>query len=239
VRHYVLTRSVYGPEWTPEENARRLALTRAVTVPLMAAQDNRNWTWIVALHPDDPLLTERRAAFQSAAPAYRELLWSPGERSTPQDVASRAYRSVPWSDAIGPRDDVLLQTRLDDDDGLVPDAIKRFQHDTRLSVLPAAILMLPRGIRVWDGRYSMVRHTSNAMHTLMTAPGNRLGVYDYGHTRCRRAAPVKMLGDRLGWLWVRHRDTISGWHEAHKPLCDGVRAAFPIDWQALEAAWVQ
>lgn len=237
MRHYVLTRSVYGPEWSPEENARRLAITRAVTVPLMAAQTSHNWTWVVALHPDDPLIGQRREAFRSAAARYHELLWSPGGPSTPDDVAFRAYRAVPWSSAIGPRDEAILQTRLDDDDGLAIDAIARFQKDIRLSILPAMVLMFPRGVRVWDGRYSIVRHTSNAMHTLITAAGNPLGVYDYPHTRASRAAPVRMLGSRLGWLWVRHRDTISGWHQADKPLCSGIRSAFPIDWQALEAAW--
>lgn len=238
MRHYVLTRSIYGPEWTAEENARRLAVTRAVTVPLMAAQTCRNWTWVVALHPDDPLLAQRRAAFKSAAPAYRELLWSPGEETSPQSVAARAYRGVPWNEAIGPRNTTILQTRLDDDDGLVTEAIHRYQVAVkRPSPLPAMILMMPRGVRVWDGRYSFVRHNCNAMHTLVTEPGNALGVYDYGHTACRRAAPVKTVGNRLGWLWVRHRDTISGWKLADQPISEAIRRAFPVDWLALEEIW--
>jgi hypothetical protein len=237
VRHYVLTRSIYGPEWTLEENARRLAITRAVTAPLMAAQDCRRWTWVVALNPTDPLIEERRAVFRSAAPAYREILWRP-EPSTPQAVAAAAYRGVPWGEAIGPRDTTILQTRLDDDDGFVPEGIRRYQGAIgSRSPLPTMILMMSRGVRVWDGRFAFVRHNRNAMHTLVTAPGSTLGVYDYGHTACRRAAPVFPVGNRIGWLWVRHRDTISGWKMADRPLCDAIRRVFPIDWRALEEAW--
>ena len=74
MRHFVLTRSVYGPEWSDEANARRLTITAAVTARLMAAQTTRDWTWVVALHPDDPLLELRREVFRAAAPAYREIL---------------------------------------------------------------------------------------------------------------------------------------------------------------------
>lgn len=248
MRHYVLTRSAYGPAWPLEANRRRLDVTRAVTAPLMAAQTNRDWAWIVALDPRDELLDERKAVFATAAPTFLPLLWTPpqspkaapwdrhgGATNTVQRIAASAYRA-PWRDIIGDRSDRVLTTRLDDDDGLATNAIARYQAAARRAK-GRTILMLPSGVRVWRGLYADVRHLRNAMHTLVTPPGDAMLVYDYGHAKCDRAAPVHMVDQQWGWLWVRHRDTISGYRRAERPITPAVRAAFPVDWAALRAAW--
>lgn len=235
MRQYVLTRSAFGPEWSLEANRRRLAMTRAVTAPLMAAQTNRDWTWLVLMDPRDPLRCEREAVFASAAPRLRVIRWQPPAPGSPQDTAFAAYRA-PWTDVIGPRDEPVMQVRLDDDDGLAPGAIATYAMRAR-SIRSRTILMFPRGIRVWDGRYTVAVHRRNAMHALVTGPGDDLGVYDYGHATCDRAAPVRTAGVSLGWLWVRHADTISGWHSANRRIDEGVRRRFPVDWAALEEAW--
>jgi hypothetical protein len=247
VKHYVLTRSHYGQAWSHEANERRLDITRAVTATLMAAQTNRDWTWVVALDPADPLLEERMAVFAAAAPKFVPLLWSlPGRPveapwakhskpgTTVQRIASTVYRA-PWRSVMASGVKVL-QTRLDDDDGLAPDAIARYQRAGG-HLLKRTILMLPSGIRVNRGRYADVIHNSNAMHTLVTPAAECGTVYDYGHATCRRAAPVKVVDHDWGWVWTRHQDTISGWKMADAPITRRVRDAFPVDWDALEAAW--
>ena len=247
MRHYILTRSAYGPAWTPEANRRRLDLTRAVTARLMAAQTSRNWTWIVLLDRRDPLYGERCAVYAAAAPTFVALPWtSPGPPaprdrhaeaiSTIRGVAYMAYKA-PWREAIGERDDRILMTRLDDDDGLAPDAIARYQAAARRVTTGRAILMLPSGVRVWRGLYADVRRPRNAMHTLITPPGDQACVYDYGHAKCERVAPIFMVDNAWGWLWVRHRDTISGGRTAGRPINSAVRATFPVDWKALRTAW--
>jgi len=249
VRHYVLTRAAYGPRWSPEANRRRLDITRAVTARLMASQTSRNWAWVVLLDERDPLLVERRAVFAEAAPRFIGLPWVPpsdpraapwdrraSQTTTVQRIAAEAYRA-PWREAIGPRDTRILLTRLDDDDGLAPDAIARYQAAS-LRLVKRTILMLPEGVRVWRGRYAEVRHERNAMHTLVTPAGDDACVYDYGHAKpARSGARIVMVDDAYGWLWVRHQDTISGWRRAERPISDAVREAFPIDWRALARAW--
>lgn len=248
MRHYVLTRSAYGPAWTDDANRRRLEVTRAVTAALMAAQTCRDWTWVVALDPTDPLLDERMAVYEAAAPRFVPLIWSPPEvpkgatwdrhRNTAtkvQRIAASAYKA-PWRGVMGDADERILQTRLDDDDGLAPDAMERYQAASR-RIVRRTILMLPKGVRVWHGHYADVEHKRNAMHTLVTPPGDTRTVYDYGHATCNKAAPIVMVDQRWGWLWVRHRDTISGHKLASLPIDDAVRTAFPIDWPALRAAW--
>lgn len=237
MRHYVLTRAAYGPEWSLEANERRLAITRAVTARLMAAQTCRDWTWLVLLDPRDPLLEERLAVFRSGG-VVRPILWQPAEvaaapwdtaksTTTVQKIAATAYRA-PWD--VGPRDELILQTRIDDDDGFAPDALARIRskrHPGRV------VWMLPIGVRVWNGRETVVRHTTNAMATLQTPPGDTLGVYDYGHRRVAEVARVRLVDEQAGWLWVRHPDTISGHRQADYPIKLRTRRLFPIDWSAL------
>jgi len=248
MRTYVLTRAAYGPAWDIEGNARRLAVTAAVTAPLMAAQTDRDWTWIVLLDERDALLQQRQTVFEAAAPAFIPLMWTPprhpqaapwdrhaGETNTIQRIAAEAYRA-PWRETIGITDEPVMMVRLDDDDGLAPDVISRYRA-AAARVKTRTILMLPAGVRVWRGRYSRVRHERNAMHALVTPPGDGTCVYDYGHAKCHRAAPIVMVDQRWGWLWVRHRDTISGWKRAELPITRDVRDAFPVDWRALRRIW--
>lgn len=236
-----MTRSAYGPAWDLEANRRRLAVTRAVAAPLMAAQTTADWRWIVLLDERDPLLRERLAVYRDHAPAVSPLVVCPtdvrareyGVRAR-QRIAAADYRA-PWRRDV-PADETVLMTRLDDDDGLAPTALARFQAGAR-GLTRRTALMLPTGIRVFRGRYDAVRHDRNAMHTLVTPRGDTTCVYDYGHTRVRQVVPVVDLDPLPGWLWVRHRDTISGWRRATRPLNPTIRGLFPIDWRALEACW--
>ncbi|MEO8247207.1 MAG: glycosyltransferase [Chloroflexota bacterium] len=216
-------------------------MTRAVTLPLMAAQTTRDWTWIVLLDDRDPLLAERQRAFASAAPNFLPLIWRPEVESNNvglrQRLAAADYRA-PWRELVGPADDTVLTTRLDDDDGLVPDAVARYQRAAR-GITQRTILMLPIGIWLSAGHYSVVRHDRNAMHTLVTPPGDDGTVYDYGHTRVREIAPVVMVDGLPGWVWARHRDTISGgrtpgpYGPRPRPVNETIRKMAPIDWAAF------
>lgn len=243
MRHYVLTRSAYGPGWASDANRRRLAITAGVTVEMMRRQTRRDWTWLVLFDRRDELLAERMAVFESAGVPVVPILWMPtaiaaapwdkhGARTNQiQKIAATAYRA-PWAQGIGPRDEQVLMTRLDDDDGLATDALERMAHAARRLTRRAA-LMLPMGYRVWAGRSSLVRHDRNAMHTLSTPAGDELVVYDYGHMRVHASMPVVRVDERPGWLWVRHQDTISGWKRATRPITLRLRQEFPIDWSLL------
>lgn len=234
MRHYVLTRSAYGPAWTPEANERRLAITRAVTARLMAQQTARAWTWVVLFDERDPFLKDRLALYRASAPAFIPIVRADTD-GEPSRAAAAHYRA-PWRAQLGPANDQILMTRLDDDDGFTPDALARYQAAARRE-RRRAVLMLPLGVRVWAGRYSIVRHAKNAMATLVTPPGDELCVYDYNHTKPHLVARVVSIDKAPGWLWVRHRDTLSGWREGKRPIDPLVRKLFPVDWPALEAAW--
>ena len=241
MRQYVLTRSAFGLGWDPAASRRRLEITRAVTARLMTRQTVTDWSWVVLLDSRDPYLDLRYAVYRDSAPNFLPIVWAPPEeRRSSRDarilqrIAAADYKA-PWRSVI-PSDEPAIMTRLDDDDGLAPDALARYAAAAEGLTVPTA-LMLPQGIRVWRGRYIEVRHEQNAMHALVTPAGSTMCVYDYGHTKLRSHVPVKMLDNAPGWLWVRHVDTISGWRRAEKPITAEVRAMFPADWAALDRAW--
>ena len=240
-----MTRSSYGPEWDIEANRRRLVITEAVTAELLAQQTCDDFSWVVLLDERDPLWEERvdlmmkTVGVTRAHPVFwvpqdpEPASWDRAKRHTEsQKVAATAYKSNAWRRAAGPRDDQVLMTRLDDDDGLAVDAIARFQH-AAVGLEERTALMLPVGVRVYDGRFSWVRHPTNAMHTLSTPPGDDTTVYDYGHRLVERGQPVKTVDQHAGWIWVRHPDTISGWKKADNKINGTIRRLFPIDWSAL------
>jgi glycosyltransferase involved in cell wall biosynthesis len=257
VRHFVLTRSSYGPGWDPEANRRRLAITRGITVRSLAAQTNRDWELVVLLDDDDPLRAERLRVFEGTAVPVRVICWQ-GQATAfaPWDkrarfyagqhadefearfwkdkVAATAYR-VDWAGAIDSADGDVIMGRLDDDDALAPTVLERVRAAAEGQTRRVA-LMHPNGFRVWRGRYSRVRHETNAMHSLFTPTGDAMTVYDYGHRRVADAAPVVMVDELPAWLWVRHRDTISGWKKGERPISSGLRRIFPVDWPLLERA---
>jgi hypothetical protein len=242
-----MTRSSYGPEWDIEANHRRLAITRAVTAELLAKQTSEDWSWVVLLDERDPLWQDRVDLMRETVGSGRmvPMLWTPPDNAEPapwdkhghatdrsQRVAATAYKFDGWRSSVGIRDDQVLMTRLDDDDGLAVDAINRVQLAAR-GLEERAALMMPVGVRVWDGRFSWVRHPTNAMHTLSTPPGDETTVYDYGHRLVERGQPVITVDQKPGWIWVRHADTISGWKKADTKITPEVRALFPLDWSAL------
>lgn len=241
MKQYVLTRASYGPEWELDANRRRLAMTRAVTARLLSKQTVTDWTWVVLMDTRDALFKERFAVFHDHAPHVEVIAWTPTNvTNAPWDkkpiashqaqVAATAYKHPGWL-AATPRDDIVVASRLDDDDGLALDALERFQNASDVDRRTA--LMLPMGFRVWNGRMSRVRHETNAMHALVTPPGDTTTVYDYGHRLVGRGQPVVAVDEEPGWLWVRHADTLSGWKKADVLITNQLRRLFPVDWATL------
>lgn len=224
-------RSAYGPAWTLEANRRRLAVTEGVTIRSLASQTSRDFGLVVLLHRLDDLLEERQRAFARLGATFLYL----DDAGLPSEVAFAAYRAG-WADAVGSRDDSVAMTRLDDDDGFAPWAMAKVREVTQ-RVTGRTALMFPHGVRVWQGGYTVVRHTSNAMHTLVTPPGDAMTVYDYGHRRVRQFAPVRLIDRRPAWIWSRHPDTISGWRRSDMPLNPLIRGMFDIDWSLFGTAY--
>lgn len=236
MRHFVLTRAAYGSAWSTEENERRLELMCAVTLPTLVAQTERRWEWVLLLDLADPLMDARAAAAEKVGVPVRFLHWdSSGETEKPRSrSAAHAYRAS-WRAALGPGEGPTLTTRLDDDDGLAPDALKRVRAAAEAYADPdPVVLELPVGYRVSEGCAELTRRERNAWITYRAPAGDSTLVYDFNHRR--HELPVLHVDQEPGWLWLRHQDTLSG-HKGRpaNPIDERLRDLFPIDWAKVEA----
>jgi Putative rhamnosyl transferase len=240
VKHFVLTRSSFGPAWDLAANRRRFLVTRAVTAPLMARQ-RVDWTWIVLLDERDPFLKDRLRLYRDSTPAFLPLVCRPPDELDHVRRAAADYHA-PWRSLIS-SDDTVLMTRLDDDDGFAVDALARYQAAAQ-DLTKRTALVLPVGVWAYKRLSLLVRHDANAMHTLVTPPGDEMCVYDYGHTRVRATVPTIAVDERPGWIWVRHQDTISARGIPERRLIKPrqnvavpMQRIFPIERRLLGAGW--
>lgn len=249
LRHVVLTRASYGPDWLPEANRARLAVTAGITAASLRAQTSQAWRWRILLDERDELLAERMAVFEAAAPGRVDFLtWTPpevlpkiswgGVEDAYRDrLAAAMYLDRRWRDGFGP-EAPLIQSRIDDDDGFARTTLERVERyvalhrpRTRLS------LVFPFGHRAWAGKVHRIRHLANAMSSLYTPAGDRTCIYDFGHTHARehqRVVPVDYLP---AWLWARtDAEHLTDYRQASRPITPIIRATYPIDWTLVGAA---
>jgi len=233
MRIFVLTRAVYGMDWSVEQNARRLHMFRAVTVASLRAQTERHWEWVLAVDRADPYRARRIALARSAGVPVRVLYVSYDSESVQSRarVAAKAY-GAPWHDTIDPAFDETLTVRLDDDDALAPRTLRRMRRVAEQQSGLTAIIAT-QGIRVWDGQWEPVTHPTNAMAGCFSPQGDPTVVYDYSHKHVEQAVPnVVYIKGKPAWLWMRHADTLTDHHRmARRQMNDGVQALFPtVDW---------
>ena len=234
LRHFVLTRAVYSPKlWTEEANRRRLRIFEAVTVSSLRAQKAyRDWQWGVVLHPDDPYYAERKRLVRRASPNAIILDFdSKGSQATRDALALRAYEG--WRDALNSTKGNLLTTRIDDDDAFTAKALLRIRKAAETRRGKRTAWIIPNGYRLWHGRYTSVRHETNAWASISTPSGDPFVIYDVRHRDIAAAAPVKFVDEIPGWLWIRHPDTLSDEKVAGTPVDQKLHKLFPIDWSVL------
>jgi Putative rhamnosyl transferase len=241
VRVFVLTRSSYAPELPLEDNRHRLELLRGIAVPAMRAQTNRDVTWLALINPSDPLLEQRRAAFESSG---LPIILAPSGDMAVTGVADAPWG--PWAEHIE-HDEATLTFRLDDDDAIAPTALALLrayadQWAARQS-RRRVVLILPVGYRIvghMAERAWLRRPMSQALYAPKGDPETICGV---SHLKTHRLGIVREVTQAPMWLWPRHRWTRSnycgslagkGRPQRPRPIDDALRAAFPIDWSLIE-----
>lgn len=239
MRHYLLTRSAYGPDVPLEVNRRRLELLRGITVRSLAAQTERRLTWLVLIDPKDPLLAERTAVLESAG---YPLVLAPAT-----DLIRDHYYDRPqtrtWRQTIE-RDGPTLTSRIDDDDAYAPFALADLHR--RGEILAARgtaarrAFVLAVGYRVAAGRYNLRNDRVSQFIGLYSPAGDRACVMDINHTSMRVLARVHLITDRPAWLWLRHPLARSATSKASHfeeermvPITPALRSEFDIDWSLL------
>ena len=239
MRHYILTRSAFGETVDLAENRLRLELLRRVTAPSLAAQTNRNVTWIVLTAPDDPLADERRAILESAGlPLMVGSAAGMILRGHPDKPYGPWAKYVEWGQ-------VTLTTRLDDDDALAPWVLAAIRAAAeKVNARKRVVWNLPDGWRV-AGPMAERAHWSIPMFSTLQAPaGDKTTIMAVNHLGARRLGRLRPVTQEPAWLWIRHAFTRSSylgswapknWRREAKPITPELRAAFPVDWEFVES----
>jgi hypothetical protein len=236
VRHYLLTRSAYGPDVPIEVNRYRLELTRGITSRSLASQTYQDVTWLVLTDPADPLKEERE-----------RVLWESGLPFLTADAGSieRTNRydrpQGPWHAHLD-FSDATLTTRIDDDDAFAPWALSAFRdHAERYLGMRRRrnrrIFTLPIGYRVSSGKANLRRDRVNQFTTMYAPRGDRCCIMDRNHTGQNRLAHLIDISHAPGWLWLRHDGARSAESRASnrdkhlmEPISEAVRDCFDVDW---------
>ena len=227
MKHLVITLSMYGPEVDLAWNAGRIDLVAANSAPSMAAQTTRDFEWMVCVHPDDPMLAQRMAAFSKGA-VCRFVYFNPSadKRTDPVEgrVNARAddalvenWRQVSYRvdqlilPVIRELDQPLLLTRFDDDDAFTTDALARIQAVAQPEPEPV-LWMQPQGFVVWATppvEIQPFRHPANGFSSIQAPPGSRIHPFTYGHNRVVDHLPMRVVDEKPAWLMFRHEDNMS------------------------------
>lgn len=195
--HFVMIRSAYDD---PRMSRVRLDISSETVIPALQSQTDKEFELIVKLHRRDPLRLERE-----------DLFLSTGVTTTFIDGQLRepSFRDDTGLGGAWPRGGPLLQTRLDDDDAIVPDFIERL-HGARFQPEVQTVLSFPVG---YDGPIGEVapRHYPDSMFlTLYTPPGDMMSVYDTTHNNLWHSARNKHVVDmKPAWVHHRHPDALT------------------------------
>ena len=255
--HSLLTIAVYLPETPIEVNRRRLEMTRSVTATSIRSQTHRDFTWVVAVHPDDPLLDDRRDVFSNAGVEARFEFYSPDlpidDRAesaiaiTPE-ARARVLNTSPvvdsWVEVLhraralfpletnGPR----LLTRIDDDDSFTSDAMRRVWEAANVAGPGRRAWVFPEGFQIWGREWwRPYRHESNMFvsYQLDGVEESAPHPHAISHNRLRDYFDdVRFVDDSPAWAWFRHDLNISKLrnYKDRRPIDDPFRKRIPIDW---------
>lgn len=166
--------------------------------PSVAAQSNRNVSWIIYFDPKSPeWLTT------AVAPYAKQGLFTPFYRAeVPYDVLLADVRQVSTGSA-----DMLITTNLDNDDGLAIDFVERLQ--AAVDFTDRRALYLINGLIKGPGGVYLRRDADNAFCSVAEAWDQPKMCWADWHLMLRRTMPVVEIDGAPGWLQVVHGENVS------------------------------
>jgi Putative rhamnosyl transferase len=207
----------------------RIELFERYCVPSVAAQSNRDFSWIVYFDRESPGWLRDRIAGHSRTgaftPIFRESVSNEEIVSDIQELIDSERRD-------------LLTTNLDNDDGIAADFIDRIQSAPTTTTATAIYMRLGL-IRCPSGLY-LHQYPRNAFNSVRGPWSARLTCWSEWHTDFDRLMPVVELDGPPGWLQVVHGSNVSNrvrgrlvsptpYRQKFGQLLDGV--AEPSSWE--------
>jgi hypothetical protein len=202
--HYLITRfNLRGsladrrpldPAWLTE----RLDLFERFCLPTVKGQTEQNFRWLVMFDPETPEFAQARIREYAKWPNFVPIFLWPG-------VEGAARKAVQAQ--LGEPPEILVTTRLDNDDGLCRTFVEQIQR--RAHVTAPTVLEFPVGYVWHKSRIYRYHFPHNAFGTLVeprTAAGTEgfLTVCTGSHLDIGRLGTVVEVSPRPSWLQVVH-----------------------------------
>lgn len=229
MQHFVLTRAAYAPSIPLEVNQYRLDVLVGITARSLAMQTNKDWTWAVMVHREDPLLAKRKHAFRAAGVPVYFIYWE--EKFLPKGpefhiqtewgdsyrtrIGTAGWNTITtsghlWGRILPIGETPLLMTRMDDDDAMFPTMLERVRGAAdKTKGTARTTFSHPVGICVFDGKYSLYWHPSNMMTSTMTWPPDMFTAYEAPHMSIYQFGQVETVDQEVAWAYIRHAEAIS------------------------------
>jgi len=207
IQHFIITRFNIVSEGreTPIRNSpgwldRRFDLFEAYCLPSMAAQTVKAFRWLIYFDEGTPApYRERIARAQQAVDFEARFVGPFWETLVAGDVAER----------VDPAADLILTSRIDNDDAVAQDFIERIQDEATRTPINC-VLNFQHGLALHDGRIYTATDTSNPFTTLVEAGGCPIEtIWAARHHELGAKWRVRQVQGRPAWLQVVHGENVS------------------------------
>jgi hypothetical protein len=188
---------VLTPEWLQE----RLALFERYCFPSVLHQTERRFAWLLLIDEATDAGTMARLESCRARMDRLELVRMP-------EIDDPGALARPVLERLDPDTEVLVTTRLDNDDALHEDALCMIRQHVRPR---REFLNLRLGYETDGRRAKVVSHKYGHFSTFVEPRSAQpfLTVYCGSHGKVRKIAPVRQLADRAAWLRVIHERNVA------------------------------
>ena len=199
------------PGWMEE----RFDLFERYCLPSVLAQSNQNFTWWIYFDQStrEVYLDRARRGFAGRPNCVIKLCSIFGMETHQADLPAGLDPSRNW----------VVTTRLDNDDGLQRDFVKKLHEQVRVG--SEAALDFPWGIVLANGAPYLSRQKSNAFISLSEPLTGAKGVYAIRHKEMSRRYSVQTVSNDPSWLQSLHGlnygNKVRGWRIPSAKLPDG------------------
>jgi Putative rhamnosyl transferase len=184
-----------NPGWLAE----RFDLFESYCLPTVLAQTCQEFVWFIYFDSASPAVFVERAHRARAGRDNIRLMFCD---FYDQGLLERDLRAE-----LVPEPEWLLTTRLDNDDGLRRDFVRRL-HET-LGFSGTEALNFPNGVVYTGQRTYLFRHESNAFLSLLEPFDGFKTVLFVQHQEMPKMASVRQIEGDPAWLQVVHQSNIS------------------------------
>jgi len=203
-----------NPVWLAE----RFDLFEKYCLPTVLAQTCQEFIWFIYFDRATPPVFVERAHRACDGQDNIRLLFC--------DVYDQGLLARDLRDQLIPEPEWLLTTRLDNDDGLARDFVKRL-HET-LSFSGTEAINFANGVVYAGHKTYLHRHESNAFLSFLEPFNGFKTVLLVQHLEMPRIASVRQIAGDPAWLQVVHQSNISNRVRGRRVLARNVLEGFAI-----------